>query len=93
MHLPALYHNNNSRLYINEKVLTDRRPDMNPQAGEQNAAPSPSMVTLPDAQRRREVKWRWLLDQAGMEVVDIRKFTKNDDSVIIAKRRLQDQWR
>lgn len=93
MHLPALYRNNDSRLYINEKVIPDEKSDVNSPGSESNVAPNLSAAAVPDAQVRREAKWRWLLDQAGMEVVEIRKYTRHDDSVIVSKRRFQDQWR
>lgn len=83
MHLPALQYNPLSRLYIDEKVFPDETA-----AG----AASAEMSTL-GARERKQNKWRWLLDQSGMEIVEIRKFTELGDSVIIAKRRYQDQWR
>ena len=93
MHLPALYHNSDSRLYINDKVLPDEKPDASSSRGEDSPTRSPAMTALSGGQERHERKWRWLLDQAGMEVVEIRKYMEHDDSVIIAKRRFQDPWR
>ena len=93
MHLPALLNNPNSRIYIDDKTLPDEKPDAGAPGVEYTAALSLAMKAMFDAQERREKHWRWLLDQAGMEIVEIRKFTKFDDSVIIAKRRYQDEWR
>ncbi|KAF3035180.1 hypothetical protein E8E11_002421 [Didymella keratinophila] len=97
MHLPALLDNLLSRLYIDEKVLPDETSDLasteEAASAEHNAALSLAMTAVFGAQERKEKKWRWLLDQAGMEVLDIRKFTDLGDSVIVAKRRHQDQWR
>ncbi|CAN9271529.1 unnamed protein product [Alternaria alternata] len=93
MHLPALQHNPESRIYIDDKTLPDEKPDASTPGVEYTAALSLAMKAMFDAQERREKHWRWIIDQAGLEVVEIRKFTKFDDSVIIAKRRYQDQWR
>jgi len=97
MHLPALLDNSLSRLYIDEKVLQDEASEEasteEAVSAEQNAALSLAMTAVFGAQERKENKWRWLLDQAGMEVLDIRKFADSGDSVIVAKRRYQDQWR
>ncbi|KAH6644812.1 putative sterigmatocystin 8-O-methyltransferase precursor [Boeremia exigua] len=60
---------------------------------EYTAALSLAMKAMFDAQERRESHWRWLVDQAGMEVVEIRRFSEFFDSVIVLKRRVQDQWR
>ena len=93
MHLPALRHNPESRVYIDEKTIPDEKPDASAPGVEYSAALSLAMKAMFDAQERREKHWRWIIDQAGLEVVEIRKFTKFDDSVIIAKRRWQDEWR
>lgn len=93
MHLPALLNNPDSRIYIDDKTLPDEKPDAGAPGVEYTAALSLAMKAMFDAQERREKHWRWIIDQAGLEVVEIRKFTKFDDSVIIAKRRHQDQWR
>ncbi|KAF3010834.1 hypothetical protein E8E13_008765 [Curvularia kusanoi] len=93
MHLPALLNNPDSRIYIDDKTLPDEKSKADGLGVEYTAALSLAMKAMFDAQERREKHWRWLLDQAGMEIVEIRKFTKFDDSVIIAKRRFQDQWR
>lgn len=93
MHLPALQHNPDSRIYIDDKTLPDEKPDASAPGVEYTAALSLAMKAMFDAQERREKHWRWIIDQAGLEVVEIRKFTKFDDSVIVAKRRYQDQWR
>ncbi|KAL1643847.1 hypothetical protein SLS61_009075 [Didymella pomorum] len=96
MNLPALLENPLSRLYIDEKVLPDEVPgsaSTEAASAEHNAAPSLAMTAVFGAQERKEKKWRWLLDQAGMEVLDIRRFTDLGDSIIVAKRRYQDQWR
>lgn len=96
MNLPALLENPLSRLYIDEKVLPDEVPgsaSTEAASAEHNDAPSLAMTAVFGAQERKEKKWRWLLDQAGMEVLDIRRFTDLGDSIIVAKRRYQDQWR
>ena len=93
MHLPALLKNPDSRIYIDDKTLPDEKPDASAPGAEYTAAASLASKAMFDAQERREKHWRWLLDQAGMEVVDIRRYTKFHDSVIVAKRRYQDQWR
>ena len=93
MHLPALQQNPDSRIYIDDKTLPDEKPDASAPSVEYTAALSLAMKAMFDAQERREKHWRWIIDQAGLEVVEIRKFTKFDDSVIVAKRRYQDQWR
>ncbi|KAL1593063.1 hypothetical protein SLS59_009388 [Nothophoma quercina] len=93
MHLPALYNSPLSRLYIDEKVLPNEQSDVEAPSSDDNAALSLTTTAGCGAQERKEGKWRWLLDQAGMEVVEIRKFSELGDSVIIAKRRYQDQWR
>ena len=93
MHLPALYNSPLSRLYIDERVLPNEQSDVDAPSSEDNAALSLTTTVGSGAQERKEGKWRWLLDQAGMEVVEIRKFSELGDSVIIAKRRYQDQWR
>lgn len=93
MHLPALLNSPDSRIYIDDKTLPDQKPDAGAPGVEYTAALSLAMKAMFDAQERKEKHWRWLLDQAGMEIVEIRKFTKFDDSVIIAKRRHHDQWR
>lgn len=89
MHLPALKHNSGSRILIDDKIVPDQEP-----------AGGTSSVEGTEAQRdlangvpgRREKRWRWLVDQAGMEVLAINKYGHHD-SVIIAKRRYQDQYR
>ncbi|KAF9695382.1 hypothetical protein EKO04_006678 [Ascochyta lentis] len=93
MHLPALQHNPSSRLYIDDKVLPDAKPPASAPGVEYTAALSLAMKAMFDAQERREKHWRWLLDQAGLEVVEIRRFTRFDDAVVVARRRVQDQWR
>ncbi|KAG9189096.1 hypothetical protein G6011_05964 [Alternaria panax] len=93
MHLPALRHNPDSRIYIDDKTLPDEKTDASTPGVEYTAALSLAMKAMFGAQERREKHWRWIIDQAGLEVVEIRKYTKFDDSAIIAKRRYQDQWR
>ena len=42
------------------------------------------MKAMFNAQERREAHWRSLLNSAGMEVKDSRKYTKFEDATIIA---------
>ncbi|KAJ4337248.1 hypothetical protein N0V95_008385 [Ascochyta clinopodiicola] len=93
MHLPALQHNPASRLYIDDKILPDAKPPVTAPGAEYAAARSLTTKALFDAQERHEKRWRWLIDQAGLEVVEIRSSGLFGDGVIVAKRRVQDQWR
>ncbi|UPX16343.1 uncharacterized protein EKO05_0006751 [Ascochyta rabiei] len=93
MHLPALQHSPDSRLYIIDKVLPDAKPPATAPGTEYTAALSLATKAVFDAQERREKHWRWLVDQAGLDVLEMRRFTQFNDSVIVAKRRVQDQWR
>lgn len=54
---------------------------------EYTAALSIAMKVMFDAQERREAHWLRLLDDAGLEIKDIRKYTKFDDAVVIAVRK------
>jgi hypothetical protein len=76
-----------SRILIDDKVLPDEKLAANTVGVEYTAALSLAMKAMFDAQERREKHWRTLLDQGGMELVEIRRFTKFDDAIIIARRK------
>lgn len=76
-----------SVIVIDDKVLPDNKPPAGTPGIEYTAALNISMKVMFDAQERRETRWRWLLDQAGLEIKDIRKFTRFDDAVILAKKK------
>ncbi|KAF1348231.1 hypothetical protein EJ07DRAFT_185140 [Lizonia empirigonia] len=90
MQLPALQAAH-SRVYIDERVLVDGNGEGN--GGEDAAARSVVGWAVWGARERGERRWRWLLDQAGMEVLEIRRLGGMDDAVIVARRRAQDMWR
>ncbi|KAL1872959.1 hypothetical protein Daus18300_004099 [Diaporthe australafricana] len=83
--IPAL--GPDSVVVIDEKALPDDKPPATTPGVEYTAALSISMKVMFDAQERRETHWRWLLDQAGLQIKDIRKFTRFDDAVIIAAKK------
>lgn len=72
---------------IDDKVLPDNKPPPWTPGIEYTAALNIAMKVMFDAQERRETCWRWLLDQAGLEIKDIRKFTRFDDAVILATKK------
>jgi hypothetical protein len=76
-----------SRIFIDDKVLPDEKLAANAPGVEYTAVLSLVMKAMFDAQERREKHWRRLIDQSGMEVVEIRRFTKFNDAVIICKRK------
>jgi hypothetical protein len=76
-----------SRIFIDDKVLPEGVTVANAPGVEYTAALSLAMKAMFDAQERRERHWRKLIDQSGMEVVEIRRFTKFNDSIIICKRK------
>lgn len=76
-----------SFVVIDDKVLPDNKPPPGTPGIEYTAALNIAMKVMFDAQERRETRWRWLLDQAGLEIKDIRKFTRFDDAVILAKKK------
>lgn len=86
MQLPAL-REAHSRLYIDERVLEDG------EGGEDAAARGVVGWAVWGVGERSEKRWRWLLDQAGMEVLEVRRLGGMDDAVIVARRRAQDMWR
>lgn len=83
--IPAL--GPNSVVAIDDKVLSDNKPPAGTTGIQYTAALNIAMKVMFDAQERRETRWRWLLDQAGLEIKDIRKFTRFDDAVILAKKK------
>lgn len=69
---------------LDDKVLPDEKPPAGTPGVEYTAALSIAMKVMFDAQERREGHWRQLLDEAGLQIKDIRKYTKFDDAVVIA---------
>lgn len=78
-----------SIIVIDDKVLPDDKPAVGTPGIEYTAALSIAMKVMFDAQERRESSLRRLLDQAGLQIKDIRKFTRFDDAVIIATKKPQ----
>lgn len=76
-----------SIVVIDDKVLPDIKPPVGTAGTEYTAALNIAMKVMFDAQERRETRWRSLLDQAGLDVKDIRRFTRFDDAVILAKKK------
>ncbi|KAF2999480.1 hypothetical protein E8E13_008513 [Curvularia kusanoi] len=89
MHLPALKHNPGSRIVIDDTIVPDQEPAGGASSVEGTEA---QHAHANDGPERREKRWRWLIDQAGMEVLAINEY-RNHDGLIIAKRRYQDQYR
>lgn len=77
----------NSIIVIDDKVLPDSKPPPGTPDVEYTAGLSLAMKVMFDALERREAHWRELLASAGLETREIRKFTKFDDSAIIAGKR------
>lgn len=84
--LPALAPH--SIIVLDDKVLPDCKPLVGTPGLEYTAALSIAMKVMFDAQERREAHWRQLLGVAGLEIKDIRKFTKFNDAVVIAVRKI-----
>lgn len=78
-----------SVIVIDDKVLSDNRPPAGTPGIEYTAALNIAMKVMFDSQERRETHWRRLLDQAGLRIKDIRKYTRFDDAVIIAAKKPQ----
>ncbi len=74
----------NSVIVIDDKSLSDTKPPHGAPGVEYTAGLSIAMKVMFDAQERREAHWRELLAKAGLVIKDIRRFTKFEDSVIIA---------
>lgn len=85
--VPAL--GSDSVIVIDDKVLSDNKPPAGTPGIEYTAALNIAMKVMFDAQERRETHWRRLLDQAGLRIKDIRKYTRFDDAVIIAAKKPQ----
>ncbi|KAK8024959.1 S-adenosyl-L-methionine-dependent methyltransferase [Apiospora arundinis] len=83
-HLDAM--GKNSVILIDDKVLPDEKPPADSPGVEYTAALSLAMKVMFDAMERRETHWRDLLRRAGLVIQDIRKFTKFDDAIILAKK-------
>lgn len=81
-HIPAL--GPNSVIIIDDKTLPDEKPPQGTPGVEYTAGLGLAMKVMFDAQERREAHWRELLGKAGLVIKDIRKFTKFQDSAIIA---------
>ncbi|KAK7408045.1 hypothetical protein QQX98_009818 [Neonectria punicea] len=73
-----------SVIVIDDKVLPDSKPPPGTPGVEYTAGLSLAMKVMFDALERREAHWRQLLASAGLEIREIRKFTKFDDAAIIA---------
>ncbi|KAK2598508.1 hypothetical protein N8I77_011917 [Diaporthe amygdali] len=76
-----------SVVVIDDKVLPNDKPPAGTLGVEYTAVLSILMKVMFDAQERRETHSRGLLDQAGLQIKDIRKFTRFDDAVIIAAKK------
>ncbi|KAK7979921.1 nitrogen metabolite repression-(nmr)-responsible protein [Apiospora arundinis] len=83
-HLDAM--GKDSVILIDDKVLPDEKPPADSPGVEYTAALSLAMKVMFDAMERRESHWRDLLCRAGLVIQDIRKFTKFDDAIIVAKK-------
>ncbi|CAG9951641.1 unnamed protein product [Clonostachys rosea f. rosea IK726] len=73
----------NTVLVIDDKVLPDRELLTDSMDSEYQASLSLVMRTLFNSQERREAHWRRLVEEAGLVVRDIRKYTEFDDSVVL----------
>ncbi|GJN82284.1 hypothetical protein PLIIFM63780_005823 [Purpureocillium lilacinum] len=80
--LPAM--GPDSVIVIDDKTLPDEKPPQGAPGIEYTAGLSIAMKVMFDAQERRASHWRELLDRAGLAIKDTRKFTRFDDSAIIA---------
>lgn len=78
-----------SVIVTDDKVLSDNKPPAGTPGIEYTAALNIAMKVMFDAQERREAHLRRLLDQAGLRIKDIRKYTRFDDAVIIAAKKPQ----
>ncbi|KGQ03572.1 Sterigmatocystin 8-O-methyltransferase [Beauveria bassiana D1-5] len=80
--LPAM--GPSSVIVIDDKCLSDDKPPQDAPGVEYTAALSIAMKVLFNAQERREAHWRAMLSEAGLAIKHVRRFTKFEDSVIIA---------
>ncbi|EJP67382.1 sterigmatocystin 8-O-methyltransferase precursor, putative [Beauveria bassiana ARSEF 2860] len=80
--LPAM--GPSSVIVIDDKCLSDDKPPQDAPGVEYTAALSIAMKVMFNAQERREAHWRALLSEAGLAIKHVRRFTKFEDSVIIA---------
>lgn len=75
-------------IVLDDKVLPDEKPPPGTPGVEYTAALSIAMKVMFDAQERREAHWRRLVEAAGLDVTDVRKFTQFDDAVVIAVKKV-----
>ncbi|KAK7223276.1 hypothetical protein V2G26_011279 [Clonostachys chloroleuca] len=73
----------NTVLVIDDKVLPDRDQLTDSMDSEYQASLSLVMRALFNSQERREAHWRRLVEEAGLVVKDIRKYTEWDDAVVL----------
>ncbi|KYK56547.1 sterigmatocystin 8-O-methyltransferase precursor [Drechmeria coniospora] len=73
-----------SVIVIDDKTLPDDNPPQGTPGIEYVAGLSIAMKVMFNSRERRESHWRELLGRAGLVVKDIRRFTRFEDSVIIA---------
>lgn len=73
-----------SVIAIDDKVLPDDKPQPDTPGVEYQSGLSLAMLMFFNAQERREAHWRRLLTRAGLVIKDIRKFTRLEDSIILA---------
>ncbi|ODA76985.1 hypothetical protein RJ55_07502 [Drechmeria coniospora] len=73
-----------SVIVIDDKTLPDDNPPQGTPGIEYVAGLSIAMKVMFNSRERRESQWRELLGRAGLVVKDIRRFTRFEDSVIIA---------
>jgi len=76
-----------SVIIIDEKVLAEETETVTgvADAGKgMSATLSLMMYALCDAEERKESHWRRLLDEAGLEVKEIHRYTEFGDAVIVA---------
>lgn len=74
-------------IVLDDKVLPDEKLLVGTPGVEYTTALSIAMKVMFDAQGRREARWRRLLDEAGLEIKDIRKYIKFGDAVVIAMKK------
>jgi hypothetical protein len=82
-HLPAM--DSTSVILIDDKVLPDEKPPGG--AVEYTAGLSLAMFVMFKGLERKEAQWRKLLDNAGYEIREIKKFTDFGDSIIVAAKK------
>ncbi|CAG9989471.1 unnamed protein product [Clonostachys byssicola] len=73
----------NTVLVIDDKVLPDRELLTDTVESEYQASLSLVMRALFNSQERREAHWRRLVEEAGLVVKEVRKYTDWDDAVVL----------